>query len=470
MNILILLVLPVLLVIPSSVFSATELTQNTITWTFDQDYTTGQFANGDYYVVDPGSGVTINIISPNSVTGSRSINGSMISPGPTINQGYDEGMQAATYSDTLNVALDVDAGSPLVLNAGESLVSTRSQVTPDIRPQMSDMAILTCLSFAPATGSFRPPYSGTDKTVKFNISDINYNDLGKLDPLTGAPSFSTYETLLKDVWYEAMSGWVGQFPRAVNNLDGQNPSDIAYGSRMATDSGTALLLLQCDYSDAVKEDLLIYMLQYAIDISGAVTNGTTFLDNGGHGHGRKGILALGAAIFNDSVMIAQLDAEIFAVFGEDNLIQAVESNWYSTDMCNYDGGSCGDPEVQYSLTDHPVGTPEWSHAGSLGALYLKSAFTGGSSGDGRASYRSSYGSDIAGMLSALITDQENNWNRSLSFDYVERFRVLMTEGTVGAWGTYTPGTWVTNMYDTYWDTYRGEAQPTSQPTGFPNMN
>jgi len=36
---------------PSKGLAAVSLSQFGVTWTFDRDYTTGQFANGDYYVV-----------------------------------------------------------------------------------------------------------------------------------------------------------------------------------------------------------------------------------------------------------------------------------------------------------------------------------------------------------------------------------------------------------------------------------
>ena len=45
--------------------AATSVSQFGITWTFDGDYTVGQYANGDNYVVAP-SGLTIVDISPAS--------------------------------------------------------------------------------------------------------------------------------------------------------------------------------------------------------------------------------------------------------------------------------------------------------------------------------------------------------------------------------------------------------------------
>ena len=61
------------------VLAAQQLTKNDITWTFDRDYTTGQFANGDYWVVDPGNGVVIVKIDPPSVSGGTTVNDKSIS-------------------------------------------------------------------------------------------------------------------------------------------------------------------------------------------------------------------------------------------------------------------------------------------------------------------------------------------------------------------------------------------------------
>ena len=61
-----------------------RISQFGITWTFDKDYTVGQFANGDYWVVGP---VTIIRIQPVSVElNGRMINGSMINPSPKLGQ------------------------------------------------------------------------------------------------------------------------------------------------------------------------------------------------------------------------------------------------------------------------------------------------------------------------------------------------------------------------------------------------
>ena len=45
------------------------------------------------------------------------------------------------------------------------------------------IAILTIIDSAPAQGSFRPEYTGTQKSVKFNIDQLDYSKLQRL-PIT----------------------------------------------------------------------------------------------------------------------------------------------------------------------------------------------------------------------------------------------------------------------------------------------
>ena len=86
-----------------------QITQFGITWTFDKDYTIGQFVNGDYWVVGP---VTIIGINPASVEiNGRMINGSMVNPSPRLGQtqSYDSAMygrfaRPGNHNPNLNVA------------------------------------------------------------------------------------------------------------------------------------------------------------------------------------------------------------------------------------------------------------------------------------------------------------------------------------------------------------------------------
>jgi len=176
-------------------FAATQLSQFGITWTFNGDYNTGQFANGDYWVVGP---VTITGISPPSSSGGRVINGSMINPSPTTNklQGYDSTMYdgyGTSYSDSVNVGLNVSSSNPLTIQPEKSLVSSISMSISGNLPQLRTCAILTVVNTPPPDGSFRPPYCNNPKTIKFNKNQLNYSLLASLTPTALTPSLSTIE-------------------------------------------------------------------------------------------------------------------------------------------------------------------------------------------------------------------------------------------------------------------------------------
>lgn len=263
---------------------ATSLTQHGVTWTFDADYTTGQFVNGDYYVIDSGSGVNITSISPGASTGSvdgRDINGSMINPSG-LPQGYDE---SENYSAVNNVAIGVSAGSPLTLNAGESLVST---ISVDPYPgsnasYVESAAVLTCLGSAPAANSFRPGISGTTKTIH-NESDINTGLLPTLTVPSGTSvdlaHIATYAGYLQMVWLDHGEGSASREMHPANGL----PDNYYYFQYF----GIASLMLVSDFTYAQKRDLLINYIQIAIDLYSYIeSGGEGWMANGGHGNGRK---------------------------------------------------------------------------------------------------------------------------------------------------------------------------------------
>ena len=91
----------------------TSLSQFGITWRFDKEYRTGQFANGDYWAIGPVK--IIGILPQSQKIGGRTKHGSMLNPRtlPRL-QGYDSGMtRSVAYSASMNVALGVSVLNPL---------------------------------------------------------------------------------------------------------------------------------------------------------------------------------------------------------------------------------------------------------------------------------------------------------------------------------------------------------------------
>jgi hypothetical protein len=165
------------------------LRQFEITWTFDTEYTVGQFANRDLWVVGP---VKIVGISPASTSVSgRIINGSMLNPpAGWTSQGYDSAMPNNTYSAALNVAYGRSAGNPLMLQPSSSLISSISLATVGGKTTLQRAAILTVLSGSPPAGSFPAPLlrHRQDGAAQQGLSELlpaQEPAAGRLDTLAG---------------------------------------------------------------------------------------------------------------------------------------------------------------------------------------------------------------------------------------------------------------------------------------------
>jgi hypothetical protein len=261
---------------------ATSVTQYEITWTFDADYTVGQYVNGDYYVVDPGSGVTINSTTPASASGE---NGSMINP--TVSQSYDDSSDAYDAGQLVSF--------PVTLDAGDSLVTAKSallaeQSGGEWNPSWNDKgytapsqgghtvlksaAVLTVVSSSPASGTFRPYYGGTNKTTH-NRNDINE------DWLINLPAPSGFDSVEIDFLERGL-----QRPWIIHPNDFQARNSHPYENQFSYhrdigdffgEASVALL------TDAWTEDLLIGYVQTALDYYYMTTLGGSGTLNSGTG-------------------------------------------------------------------------------------------------------------------------------------------------------------------------------------------
>jgi hypothetical protein len=203
------------LVAPAS--AATSVSRSGITWTFDKNYTTGQFANGDYWVVGP---VKIVGISPkdSNLSDSTDLHGSVVNPLPDTSSPYVQSWDSrvgggTTYDRSRNVARQL----PLTLAAGNSLVSVNSFASPNGNGlHMADAAVLTVLSSAPPSGSFRPPYAGTDKRIPGNVADLNLTIFRSLAPVSGTPSFSSFDGPFNQPFLDIIAQWPNSSVKAAN--------------------------------------------------------------------------------------------------------------------------------------------------------------------------------------------------------------------------------------------------------------
>lgn len=303
----------VLLPVPTLLAEGTNsITQWGITWTFDRQYESGRFASGDYWVVGP---VKIISIDPPSVTVQSEVkggktqkydpgkvgatfawikNGSMINPSPITTgqkQGYDNtagqspSIAKDFYDPALNVAIGVSKDKPLTVQAGSSLVSTISHATPFTYPDVA--AVLTVLKKTAPEGSFRPSYSGTDKSIHYNKSQLKWDLLLKLEPVASTPKIEEVEQWFEKPWLDHVAHpWLGAEIHPVQNLPW-------YPAEMCRKESIASLMLLLDLPKEKKEKLLISFVQVGIDLYEIYTETKDndfkhrWVGGAGYGSGRK---------------------------------------------------------------------------------------------------------------------------------------------------------------------------------------
>lgn len=457
--------------LPVNGFAVTQITSNGITWDFNADVKSGQFCNGDYWVIGP---VTITSITPGAKTqGSRALNGSVINPVFGINkQGFDGYGPYVTYDASLNKGLNM----PLTVNVNSSLISTVSNPTSDnvahaVRPFLN-YAVLTVLAAAPPEGSFRPSVYGTDKTITHNKSEL-YTDSSRTAyrvlkslpyvaskyPSEPKPTLSKYEEFFKVPMIEIMGGWtqMDSVYTAFKGTGGDNQP--YYGQWIADATGQAGLLLNMDYTVSQKEKLLIEYVQYGLDLYGALKSGTenargNWIGEGGHGHGRKLPIMLAGEILQDTGIRAiwpktgdylysqnyygsgapNIPSD-YIHFGEDDQTFYVTA-WEVKNATGYNSANVGLAEWGFSHSNMPnQAVSNWSAPEKPGV------------------YRYNSSQYVATALAARIMGFKDLWNHNVFFDYTDRVKATHT-------ANYDFGDWfpfVSNI----WDKYRAEGTTTT---------
>ena len=458
------------------------ITRHGITWHFNHEYQYGTFANGDYWIIGP---VTIIGIYPESrYRKGRTMNGSMINPSPLLDvnhiyhQGYDSHCGYMIYDPALNAALGVSPDNPLIIQNGSSLISSVSRPEPDVNPQVKAASVLTVVGEAPDVGSFRPAFSGNDKTIKYTKNQLRYNLLGRIEPVASTPKLSTVEDMFSRVWLNHVTGWTNGAINPAENMPW-------YGNHMAGQIGIASLMLSLNFTDEEKETLLIRLVQVGIDAYRNMQLGLPgWPGAGGHGQGMKWPILFAGIMLDDADMqaIGQKSGNYinsapygpgneppdYIVFGED------EQVFYVTQKeVDITSGSDWRPDerngkgIPYNVTD--IGMPEWGKTHSSDPYQ--------DNRDWNAIYRQCCGAvGWSGfILTARIMKVRHLWNHDALFDYQDRYmavtapaesnpawRTAINENISAAWSAKIQTWWGTNadwrasslFCEEMWDTYR----------------
>lgn len=302
-----------LILVPAAMAgTADHVEQYGVTITFDGSYTTGQFANGDFWVVPDGDGtVTVTAMDP-AFDGTH--HGWEANPAHTYDQGFDTRLSGFDASRVPDLPYDAAPGTSIVKTVSREL----DQASP--RPVLQKAIVLTVLSAPPPDDGatcFRPPYFGADKPL-YRTTDLRPEHLPSLDPtgVSNVPSIEWVESRWQRVQLDHKKAWSGR----MMHPDEHMPD---YGSGICADNGAGALRLMLNDPVEDKMQALINYVQMGIDMYHMQLGGLTYGPDGGHNHGRKLPVAFAGIVLEHDGMKAWVREKAGQIYHEDLSV------WYS---------------------------------------------------------------------------------------------------------------------------------------------
>lgn len=321
------------------VFAATSVSQFGITWTFDGDYQTGQFANRDWWVVGP---VTITAIDP-APSGGR--NGTVANPRFASEQGYDT--RAVAYNASLSKV------PPFTANPGDSILSSISLAELTSKSYISLIAVLTVVDVPQAPDKFRPPYtrparepvSSQDELI-FSTDDIRWELLSQLEPISSTPALSETERKFEKFRMEHYKGWQRS---EITPID----SASTYGREVSGAVSEASLQLNLNYTDEEKRTLMFGLLQFGIDLYGVYLDNGEWHSDGGIFCGRKWPLLFAGIMLDNEIKNIDMPPERFHEDGQTFYVSR-----------HPDGDSAPPGNEDYDIYTPPYGLKQYGWSGN----------------------------------------------------------------------------------------------------------
>ena len=407
-----------------------SVVQHGITFQFAQPVPTGQFANGDWFVV--GAAAVVGMLPACAVQSGRVVHGAMVNPDPsTQHQGYDSTLfDPQFYSNARNAAWNVSASNPLLLQPNQSLIKAISNTDPSLLPILQTCAVLTVLDTVPPQGSFRPPYAGTDHTVRYDLEMIDWQQLQQLAPAPGMPMVAATIPTFVRPWLDHAPGWATRYMHPIDNMPD-------YGRDFATKYNEAALMCNTNLPMADKQALAMHLVQIGIDFFGNKQGGAFWEGLGGHGSGRKLPILFAGALLGDRDMLAvginypstrQLNGTFTTHFGEDCqtfYVQQTSSTEINWGFGGYSTSHLGMPEFGFSHAHYPDNDVVGWTTNSYRLCCTANAWNGA-------------------VLCARIMGLSDEWSHPALFDYTDRYMQTEPPGWTRAWST-----WSGDMWDLY---------------------
>ncbi len=279
-----------------------QVTQYGITFFFDDLYTVGKFANGDFWVkTDSETGkVVITGIIPDFmfVDDYRWINGWEVNPaaGTKVGHGF--------CSEFVGFDLELVPDLPYSAGPGESILKSVRSDVPARKDQSSDrcekclktMVVLTVVAEPPpGNGSlvFRPPYVATNKPYYY-VDSMRTDLLPSVEPAGIPPTLQQIARNYKMVQVEHTGRSMGYDMRPLDNF-----VNSVYGGAVGSRYGEAALRLMLNDPLEDKMEALINFTQMSIDFYHSTLEGRDFGAGGGHQPGHILPLAWFAVMLGD---------------------------------------------------------------------------------------------------------------------------------------------------------------------------
>jgi MYXO-CTERM domain-containing protein len=396
-----------------------SITQYGVTWTFDKEYESGQFATGDYWVVGP---VTIESVTP-APTGTR--HGSCLNP-MGGRQGYDDRGGEFQTDDQVTFPHTFDADQTLV-----SSVSKPEGVETQNAGNMVSQAVLTVVAAPQPEGTLRPAYAGTYKRY-FNVSQIQWALLPKLPVPAAAPNGTTLLAEADRPRMDHLSSWTIQHSCAEENWNNGPGAHACYGREVSAYVSEAALYVLLDTPQ--QQELALSMIQHGIDNYGVLKANGNWAPNGGHHSGRKWPIVFAATLLDDCDMKQVATDYDDTHFGEDG------QTYYGVEGKALFGWDCGGGQGTY-FEDGCTGGGAKDCRDPAGLV------------DGCSDYRNCCTSSywVGQMLSTLILGAKGVWNHDAYFDYVDRWMNGDVEDASGS----------DAFSEAMWTTYRNDLPPSN---------
>lgn len=344
------------------VSGVSSITDGAIRWVFDREYQAGQFVSGGWWVVGP---CQVEMFSPSSLRdGERVMNGSMVNPRPLFLQGFDSSCRdGMTYSRELNVSYP-----GLLLEPGDSLISTSSNPLAAQRPQLLDASVLTVVAEPPGE-AFRPAYSDCPKRTAL-LRDVDWSKLPELElgspplvPIAGdqvPDRLVLPERAVERVWLDFGPDWPGRVLHPANNMP-------VYGAEIADTLGAcALASMSSSVPLESRRRIALGLIQIGLDFWGIIESdaGRWHWNTGGaHGSGRLLPILYAGLLLGDSEMLAVRKRVPEVNFNEIGQTFEVLDPGYGLpvstfEWCNQYNRGTGQCDARWSV---PQSDPNWQH-------------------------------------------------------------------------------------------------------------